>query len=59
MARAENRPNAATRTDPEAFSHLPDAISVEDTVTSIRGDSPPDPSGERNAFIDAALNAGG
>jgi hypothetical protein len=44
---------------PGAFRHLPDVISLEDTVTSIRGDVPASFSGEDNAFIAAAVNAGG
>lgn len=58
MAKAAGHPSSDGAA-PKAFWHLPDAIRVEDTVTSIRGDLPPEPSGERNAFIAAAVNAGG
>jgi hypothetical protein len=43
----------------QKYRHLPEAISLEDTVTSMRGDSPSEASGERNDFIAAAINAGG
>jgi hypothetical protein len=34
-------------------------ISREDTVASVKGDSPAESGGEENAFIAAAINAGG
>jgi hypothetical protein len=34
-------------------------VILEDTVESVRGDVPFDLAGERNAFIDAAVQAGG
>jgi hypothetical protein len=43
----------------EAFRRLPDAVVLEDTVESVRNTVPLEPAGERNAFIDAALQAGG
>jgi hypothetical protein len=50
-------PSTANETSP--FRHLPQPAVLEDTVTSIRGDVPPDPDGGRNAFIAAAVEAGG
>ncbi|QIK65545.1 hypothetical protein G7072_03615 [Nocardioides sp. HDW12B] len=51
--------STVTEAAPEAFRRLPEAIRVEDTVTSIRGDSIFDHSGDDNALIAAALKAGG
>ena len=65
MSRATNHPSPAddsaadASAEAHAYRHLSEAISLKDTVASMRGDSPPDPSGERNAFIAAAINAGG
>ena len=42
-----------------AFRHLPPTVALEDTRTSMRGDGPPDPLGERNTFIDDAIHTGG
>ena len=43
----------------ERFRHLPDRVALEDTVESVPGDGSADPAAERNAFLDAALQAGG
>ena len=59
MSKVADHRSAISGTGPEAFRHLPDTVSLEDTVASIRGDSPSPPSGEANAFIAAAVNAGG
>jgi hypothetical protein len=59
VSEATEEPSGATVAAPEAFRHLPDVIAIEDTITSIRGDFPPGPSGEQNAFIAAAVDAGG
>ena len=47
------------RVGAQAYRHLPETISLAETVASMRGDSPPEASGERNDFIAAAINAGG
>lgn len=56
---ADHRSAADGRVEAQPFRHLPVATSVEDTVASMRGDSLPDPLDGRNAFIAAAINAGG
>lgn len=43
----------------QAFRHLPEPVALEDTVTTVRGDRPPNPGDGRNAFIDLAIHAGG
>jgi hypothetical protein len=44
---------------PDAFRHLPRAVALEDTVESVPSDVPFRPTDERNAFIEAAVQAGG
>ena len=43
----------------DAFRHLPAPVRLEETVATTQSDSPPEDIGEQNAFIAAALNAGG
>ena len=60
MPRTTEPPSdAGARDEAAAFRHLPPAVALEDTRTSMRGDDPPDPLGERNAFIDDAIHTGG
>lgn len=60
MSKAAAPPSSEhDRSEAWAYRHLPEVISVEDTVASVRGDSPSDPCGEQNAFIAAAIKAGG
>ena len=51
--------SASKLSGPERFVHLPDRVALEDTVESVPGEVSLDPVEERNAFIDAALQAGG
>ena len=60
MSNAAKHPDPMeNRAEAQAYRHLPEMIPVADTVASMRGDSPPEASGERNDFIAAAVNAGG
>ena len=51
--------SASMRSAPERFRHLPDRVALEDIVESVAGEVSFDPAEERNAFIDAAIQAGG
>ena len=59
MPDTEGHVSPTERPPSEMFHHLPDGVVLEDTVLSVLGDVPSEPAGERNAFIDAALQAGG
>jgi hypothetical protein len=51
--------SASQRPTSEAFRYLPHAVALEDTVESAHSDVPFEPTDERNAFIEAAVQAGG
>jgi hypothetical protein len=42
-----------------AFRHLPEPVRLEETVSTTRGNATPELLGEPNAFIAAAVHAGG
>jgi hypothetical protein len=58
MSNAANHPHP-TDDRAQAYRHLPEVIPLEDTAASIKCDSPSEASGEENAFIAAAISAGG
>ena len=60
MTDAADHPGpTGARPEAQDYRHLPEMVSLEDTVESMRGDSPPEAGGEPNQFIAAAINAGG
>ena len=59
MSRDYEDATATNGATTDAFRHLPAPVRLEETVATTRGDSPPEAIGEQNAFIAAALHAGG
>jgi hypothetical protein len=51
--------SGSNRPASEAFRQLPDGVALEDTAESAPSNAPFDPAEERNAFIGAAVQAGG
>ena len=43
----------------DKFRRLPAPVRLDETVAATPGDPPPEAVGEQNAFIAAALHAGG
>ncbi len=59
MPEIQGSSSAAGQPTSEAFRHLPDGVALEDTVASVVSDGAFASADERNAFIEAALQAGG